>query len=112
MNAELGWVCAGFEPPGWYSTSTPFMLLPGTFGRARSNTSVTLAFSVVIRTVGKLMADAAPMESATKATPQRNLVNMGVLRPLIYICGYPPTPNLDHMSVTYMACSTALISSP
>ena len=36
MNAESGWVCAGDEPPGWYSTSTPFMLLPGTFGRAWS----------------------------------------------------------------------------
>jgi hypothetical protein len=38
------------------------------------------------------------MESAAKATPQRNLVNMGVLLPLIYICGYPPTTNLDNIS--------------
>ena len=27
-----GWVCAGDAPPGPYSTSTPRMLLPGTFG--------------------------------------------------------------------------------
>src|SRR5918992_4276975 len=105
MNAESGWVCAGFEPPGWYSTSTPFMLLPGTFGRARSNTSVTLAFSVVIRTVGTFSADAALMESAAKATPQRNLVNMGVLLPLRHIRGYPCTTNLDSISVTDMAGS-------
>ena len=74
-----GWVCAGFEPPGWYSTSTPFILLPGTFGRARSKTNVTLDLSVLISTVGKSSAEAALTERAAKATPQRNLVNICVL---------------------------------
>src|SRR5262249_14137133 len=41
MKADLGCVCAGDEPPGPYSTSTPLMLLPGTFGRACSYTRVT-----------------------------------------------------------------------
>src|ERR1700730_6731350 len=33
MKAECGCVWAGEEPPGSYSTSTPLMLLPGTFGK-------------------------------------------------------------------------------
>src|SRR4029077_2113345 len=76
MQAEAGWVCAGFEPPGWYSTSTPFILLPGTFGRVRSKTNVTLAVSVFIRTVGKSLAEAPLTKRAARATPQRNLVNI------------------------------------
>src|SRR5262249_51327837 len=79
MKADFGWVCAGFEPPGWYSTSTPFILLPGTFGRARSKTNVTVDFSVVISTVDTSSADAALTEGAAKATPHRNLVNIWVL---------------------------------
>src|SRR5918999_4532088 len=79
MKADFGWVCAGFVPPGWYSTSTPFILLPGTFGRARSKTNVTLDLSVVISTVDKSSAEAALTERAAKATPQRNLVNICVL---------------------------------
>src|SRR5690606_18326790 len=43
MKAESGWVWAGDEPPGWYSTRTPFMLLPGTLGSAWSKTTVTVA---------------------------------------------------------------------
>src|SRR5688572_21693760 len=41
MKAEAGCVCAGEDAPGPYSTSTPFMLLPGTLGSARSKTTVT-----------------------------------------------------------------------
>src|SRR5262245_62149638 len=41
MNAEFGCVCAADEPPGPYSTRTPFMLLPGTFGSGWSKTTVT-----------------------------------------------------------------------
>src|SRR5215467_14335601 len=44
MKADFGCVWAGDEPPGAYSTSTPLMLLPGTFGKACSYTSVTFAF--------------------------------------------------------------------
>jgi len=29
---DCGWVCAGEEPPGAYSTSTPLKLLPGMLG--------------------------------------------------------------------------------
>ena len=43
MKAEGAWMWAGEEPPGPYSTSTPFMLLPGTFGSAWSNTIDTFA---------------------------------------------------------------------
>ncbi|CVI25099.1 hypothetical protein AGR4A_pAt10478 [Agrobacterium tumefaciens str. B6] len=41
MKAESGWVCAGEEPPGAYSTSTPFKLFPGTFGSGWSYTTFT-----------------------------------------------------------------------
>src|SRR5205085_10079765 len=44
MKADVGCVWAEDVPPGPYSTSTPLMLLPGTFGRACSYTSVTFAF--------------------------------------------------------------------
>src|SRR5215510_2416785 len=91
MKAEAGWVWAGFAPPGWYSTSTPFILLPGTLGRARSKTNVTLDFSVVISTVAKSAAEAALTESAAKATPQRNLVNIGgLLRCYTFVDTNPP----------------------
>src|ERR1700704_4684149 len=69
----------GIRAPGWYSTSTPFILLPGTFGRARSKTSVTLDFSVLISTVDTSSAETALTERAAKATPQRNRVNICVL---------------------------------
>src|SRR5260370_24036618 len=46
MKADLGWVWADDVPPGAYSTSTPFMLLPGTLGRTWSKTIVTLALLV------------------------------------------------------------------
>jgi hypothetical protein len=41
MKADAGCLCAGDEAPGPYSTSTPFILLPGTFGSAWSKTTVT-----------------------------------------------------------------------
>src|SRR5439155_16605830 len=41
MKADLGCVWPTDATPGPYSTSTPFILLPGTLGRAWSKTSVT-----------------------------------------------------------------------
>src|SRR5678815_1245788 len=40
MKADLGCMWPTDAPPGPYSTSTPLMLLPGTFGRAWSKTTV------------------------------------------------------------------------
>jgi hypothetical protein len=78
IDESRGWMgMRGIRAPlGWYSTSTPFILLPGTFGRARSKTNVTLALSVFIRTVGKSLAEAPLTKRAARATPQRNLVNI------------------------------------
>jgi hypothetical protein len=47
---------------------------------------------------------------AGQHTPATLILMNGRIKPLIYICGYPPTTNLDNISVTYMACSAALIS--
>src|SRR5436190_24293621 len=43
MKADFACVWPAEKPPGPYSTSTPFMLLPGTFGSSCWKTSVTLA---------------------------------------------------------------------
>jgi hypothetical protein len=75
MKAESGWVWAGDEPPGWYSTSTPFMLLPGTFGSAWSKTTVTFDLSE-----GASWAEAPASAMLARATVQRILVSM---------CGLP-----------------------
>src|SRR6266404_7140704 len=40
MKADVGCVWPTDATPGPYSTSTPFILLPGTFGRAWSKTTV------------------------------------------------------------------------
>src|SRR4029453_4627723 len=40
MKADLGCVWPTDATPGPYSTSTPFILFPGTFGRALSKTTV------------------------------------------------------------------------
>src|SRR5688572_17084931 len=72
MKADAGCVCAGDAPPGSYSTSTPFMLLPGTFGRARSNTTVTFA------AFGSA-AEAVLIASAARTAADTSRVNMGNL---------------------------------
>src|SRR5215472_12217499 len=64
MKADLGCVCAGDEPPGPYSTSTPLMLLPGTFGRACSYTRVTFALLSVA------IPELTPTMSAQKISAQ------------------------------------------
>src|SRR5262245_54817681 len=66
MKAEWGCVCAGDEPPGGYSTSTPLMLLPGTFGSAWSKTCVTLD-----SLTDESPAAALRKDRAAKPTPQR-----------------------------------------
>src|SRR5882757_2262875 len=71
MKAEGGWRCAGEESPGEYSTSTPLMLLPGTFGSAWSYTSIT--FDLLSEAS---WADAVNAETATSAAAQRNRVIM------------------------------------
>ncbi|MNR62525.1 hypothetical protein D3C85_1845760 [compost metagenome] len=72
MKADFGWVWDGDAPPGAYSTSTPFMLLPGMFGMGRSNTTVTLPGS-------GSPADAAVIESAAKAAARKACVNIAIL---------------------------------
>src|SRR5262245_53246031 len=73
MKAEGGWRCAGEEPPGAYSTSTPLTLLPGTFGSAWSYTSVTFDLSSAAS-----WADATNAEAASSAAAKRNRVIMVV----------------------------------
>src|SRR4051794_24379364 len=63
MKADWGWVWAGDVPPGPYSTSTPFMLLPGTLGRAWSKTIATLALWVACAEAG--------LRASIAATAQR-----------------------------------------
>src|SRR4029079_7939960 len=66
MKAEGAWVCAGDEPPGAYSTSTPLMLFPGTLGSTWSKTTVTLA---------SLLAASAPVtEIAAKAAAKMSVL--------------------------------------
>ncbi|MNC47565.1 hypothetical protein D3C75_966300 [compost metagenome] len=72
MKADFGWVWDGDAAPGAYSTSTPRMLLPGTFGNGRSNTTVTLPGT-------GSAADAELSVSAQQAAVRRNLVNIAVL---------------------------------
>ncbi|MOA61071.1 hypothetical protein D3C78_1861190 [compost metagenome] len=64
MKAVFGWVWAGDAAPGPYSTTTPFMLLPGMLGMGRSNTTVTLP-------AGGSAAEAALIESAAKTAANK-----------------------------------------
>src|SRR3954453_17937201 len=66
MNAERGCMWAGEEPPGPYSTSTPFMLLPGTLGSAWSNTTVTLAVGAAVSAAWAVRNDVAETAAAIR----------------------------------------------
>src|SRR5262245_47455909 len=69
MKAETGCMCPGDEPPGPYSTNTPFMLLPGTFGSTWSNTTVTLDLV-------ESLAEAGARASVASMTLQRTRVSI------------------------------------
>src|SRR5258708_2144939 len=72
MKAEAGCVCAGDEPPGSHSTSTPFMLLPGTLGSAWSKTTVTLDLA-------GSRAEAGVKASVARRIPPTSRVNISIL---------------------------------
>src|SRR5437764_13282855 len=74
MKADLGWVWPGEWPAGPDSTSTPFMLLPGTFGSSCWYTRVTLAlfsFGASARTLpnGRVATSSEQMMSFMECYP-------------------------------------------
>src|SRR2546423_3263657 len=74
MKADLGCVWADDATSGPYSTSTPFILLPGTFGRAWSKTSVTFGPS---STAIAESAPIVPMSAQTRSAQMKRGISPG-----------------------------------
>src|SRR6266567_2008938 len=71
MKADLGCVWAVDATPGPYSTSTPFILLPGTFGRAWSKP--TVAFGPLSAAIPKRTPTVAMSAQTTSVEMKRGI---------------------------------------